>query len=308
MFLLGENVKIIEMTDSLIEQYLEYLRSVRRSSDKTLTAYKSDLSDFADFCANRGIEPAAAAASDLRLFIGDMSLERKAAVSVNRALSVLRGFFRYLARFGIRSGNPAETLKNLKTQSRLPSFLWETEMADFAELPEKEGKLWPARDKALILTMYSAGLRISELCSLKLANFENEYSRARIVGKGGKERYVFFSEEGTAAIKEYLPARAAQIKAEKPTDALFVNKRGGALSVPGARWITGFYSGISNLPKHIHPHALRHSFATHLVNSGCDIRIVQELMGHANLSTTQRYTHVNMEKLKAVYHKAHPHA
>jgi integrase/recombinase XerC len=181
-------------------------------------------------------------------------------------------------------------------------------MADFAELPEKEGALWPLRDKALILTMYSAGLRISELCSLTPASLEQGCTRARILGKGGKERYVFFSEEGTEALKAYIPVREARMKPENPVDALFINKRGGALSIQGARWITSVYSERSNLPKNVHPHALRHSFATHLVNAGCDIRIVQELMGHANLSTTQRYTHVNMEKLKAVYHKAHPHS
>jgi integrase/recombinase XerC len=291
-----------------IENYLNYLSSVRRVSGKTLTAYRTDLRDFADFCANRELEPAAASAEDLRLFIGDMTLERKASVSVNRSLSALRGFFRYLVRFGLRLDNPSETLKNLKTESRLPAFLWEQEMADFAGLPEKEGVLWPLRDKAIIMAMYSSGLRISELCSLRLDSLEKRCSRARITGKGGKQRYVFFSEEGQAALEAYLPARAARIKAEKPVDALFINMRGGALSVEGVRWIIGIYSERSKLPKGVHPHALRHSFATHLVNSGCDIRIVQELMGHASLSTTQRYTHVSMEKLKAVYHKAHPHS
>ena len=181
-------------------------------------------------------------------------------------------------------------------------------LTHFAALPEREGVLWPLRDKAIIMAMYSAGLRVSELCSLKHDSLEKGCSRARIMGKGGKERYVFFSAEGRAALAAYLPARAARVKAEKPVDALFINRRGGPLSVEGVRWIIGVYSERSGLPKNVHPHALRHSFATHLVNSGCDIRIVQELMGHASLSTTQRYTHVNMEKLKAVYHKAHPHS
>jgi integrase/recombinase XerC len=291
-----------------IENYLDYLNSTRRISEKTLLAYGNDLHDFADFCANREIEPDAASASDLRLFIGDMSFERRASVSVNRVLSSLRGFFRYLMRFGLRLDNPSESLKNLKTQTRLPAFLWEGEMADFAALPEKEGILWPLRDKAIIMTMYSAGLRISELHSLKLSSLERGYARARIMGKGGKERYVFFSEEGRETLAAYIPSRATRINAEKPVDALFINKRGGALSVDGIRWIIGIYSQRSNLPKNVHPHALRHSFATHLVNSGCDIRVVQELMGHASLSTTQRYTHVDMEKLKVVYHKAHPHS
>jgi integrase/recombinase XerC len=291
-----------------IENYLEYLRSVRRVSDRTLDAYSADLHDFADFCTNRGVEPSVTGAADLRLFVGDMSLKSKAVVSVNRALSALRGFFRYLNRFGIRADNPAETLKNLKTQAHLPAFLWEREMADFAALPEKPGALWPLRDKALIMAMYSAGLRISELCSLKAGDLEKGCARARVMGKGGKERYVFFSQEGSEALAAYLPARAACLKAENPPDALFISRRGNALSVPGARWIIGVYSEISPLPKNVHPHALRHSFATHLVNAGCDIRVVQELMGHASLSTTQRYTHVNMERLKTVYHKAHPHS
>jgi integrase/recombinase XerC len=298
----------MEKTVDYTANYLDYLRSVRRVSDKTLIAYRADLESFAGFCANRDIAPDTARAEDLRLFIGDMSFERKSAVSVNRALSSLRGFFRYLIRFGTRLDNPMETLKNLKTKSRLPVFLWETEMADFSGLPEKERILWPLRDKALITAMYSAGLRISELHSLKLGSLESGCARARVAGKGGKERYVFFSDEGREALKAYIPARAALVKQEKPVDALFINKRGGALSVQGIRWIIGVYSVRSNLPKNVHPHALRHSFATHLVNGGCDIRIVQELLGHASLSTTQRYTHVNMEKLKAVYHNAHPHS
>ncbi|MDR0383140.1 MAG: tyrosine-type recombinase/integrase [Spirochaetaceae bacterium] len=291
-----------------IENYLEYLRSVRRVSGKTLIAYSSDLREFVNFCANKGLEPSAAEAADFRLFIGNMSLENKTAVSVNRALSSLRGFFRYLTRFGVRADNPSESLRNLKTRPRLPAFLWEREMADFASLPEKKGALWALRDKALIMAMYSAGLRVSELCSLKVSCLENGYARARITGKGGKERYVFFSEEGRKALADYIPARAARVKAENPPEELFISKRGNALSVPGARWIIDVYSRRSNLPKNVHPHALRHSFATHLVNSGCDIRVVQELLGHASLSTTQRYTHVNMEKLKSVYHKAHPHS
>jgi integrase/recombinase XerC len=281
---------------------------VRRVSDRTLVAYCADLQDFADFCANRDVEPSAAGASDFRLFVGDMSLENKAAVSVNRALSALRGFFRYLTRFGVRADNPAESLKNLKKKAHLPAFLWEREMADFACLPEKEGALWPLRDKALIMAMYSAGLRISELCSLKASGLENGCTRARITGKGGKERYVFFSREGSEALAAYIPARAARLKAENPPESLFISKRGNALSVPGVRWIIGVYSQRSDLPKNVHPHALRHSFATHLVNAGCDIRVEQELLGHASLSTTQRYTHVDMERLKAVYHKAHPHS
>jgi integrase/recombinase XerC len=302
-----------------IAGYLGYLRGTRNVADKTFSAYSGDLSDFADFCANIGTEPHAASKADLRNFIADMSLESKAAVSVNRALSSLRGFFRYLLRFGYRADNPADTLRNLKTDSKLPSFLWEGEMADFASLPSKEGALWSARDAALIMALYSAGLRVSELCSLRVGSLEAGRSKARIMGKGGKERYVFFTEEAVAAINAYLPEREARLASLKSAeragagagaaaDALFISRRGAALSVPGVRWIIGVYSRLSALPKNVHPHSFRHSFATHLLNAGCDIRVTQELLGHASLSTTQRYTHVNMEQLKAVYRNAHPHA
>jgi integrase/recombinase XerC len=155
--------------------------------------------------------------------------------------------------------------------------------------------------------MYSAGLRISEVVTLSLKKLEGDFSGGRVIGKGDKERVVFFSDEAKEALAEYLPARQSRIKAEHPTDRLFINRRGGPISVAGVRWIIAQYAERSGLQKNVHPHALRHSFATHLVNAGCDVRIVQELLGHASLSTTQRYTHVDMERLKKVYVKAHPH-
>ena len=180
-------------------------------------------------------------------------------------------------------------------------------MAHFSELPEKAGILWPERDKALIMVMYSGGLRISEAASLTLKSMESDLSTARIIGKGNKERHVFFSDETREALLAYLAVRKDRIKGERPTDRLFISRKGDPISVPGVRWIISKYSERSGLEKNINPHALRHSFATHLVNSGCDVRVVQELLGHASISTTQRYTHVDMERLKKVYNKAHPH-
>jgi integrase/recombinase XerC len=292
----------------VISEYLQYLKAVRRVSDRTLAAYGKDLSHFENYCANYGMICAAADSRGVQRFIADLSAEGNAPVSVNRALSAVRGYFRWLIRTGKRKDDPSANIRNLKTPRALPSFLWEREMAAFAELPEKEGILWPLRDKALILIMYSAGLRISELVSLSLSDLEADLQSGRVIGKGDKERFVFFSEEAAAALKDYLPARAARIRAEFPTEALFINRRGGPISIPGVRWIIGRYGGRLGLGKHIHPHALRHSFATHLVNSGCDVRLVQELLGHASISTTQRYTHVDMEHLKQAYMRAHPHA
>ena len=295
-----------------VQEYLAYLRSVRGVSARTLEAYGTDLSHFSNYCANYGIDSEKAEAYEVQKFIAELSAERQAASSVNRALSSIRGFYRWLVRFGKRADNPCETLRNLRTPRTLPSVLWEDEMASFAELPGSAGILWPARDKALIMTMYSAGLRISELASLTLDKFFGRMEGARIVGKGGKERSVFFSDEARAVLAEYLPERAARIrmaglKGAPPDGALFVSGKGKPLSVPGVRWIIGQYAEQSGLGKNIHPHSLRHSFATHLVNSGCDVRIVQEMLGHSSISTTQRYTHVNIEGLKRVYAKTHPH-
>jgi integrase/recombinase XerC len=290
-----------------VEDYLLYLASVRVVSERTLGAYGRDLSRFGVYCANHETDPPSASAQEVRGFIADLAAEGIAPVSVNRALSSIRGYYRWLPRFGLRPDDPASPLKNLKTPKTLPVFLWEGEMAGFAELPDTAGILWPCRDRALILTMYSAGLRISELVSLSLPALESGLEGARVRGKGDRDRLVFFSPECREALAAWLLERRGRVKGDKPTDRLFINKRGEPISVPGVRWIIARYGELSGLPKNIHPHALRHSFATHLVNSGCDVRLIQELLGHASISTTQRYTHVDMERLRKVYTSAHPH-
>jgi integrase/recombinase XerC len=290
-----------------VQEYLGYLRSVRGVSERTLNAYAGDLFRFSSYCENHGSVPEAAVPHEVQGFIGDLSAEGMASISVNRALSSIRGFYRWLIRFEFRKDNPADNLRNLKTPKNLPVFLWEGEMANFADLPETAGILWPFRDKALILAMYSAGLRISELVTLTIGDLEQDLSGGRVIGKGDKERYVFCSDEAREALAAYLPARHARLQGEHPTEQLFINRRGGPISVPGVRWIISQYAERSGIQKNIHPHALRHSFATHLVNAGCDVRIVQELLGHASLSTTQRYAHVDIERLKGVYATAHPH-
>jgi site-specific recombinase XerD len=289
-----------------ISEYLDYLFSVRFVSAQTLRAYCNDLDRFVTWCQTHNVDMEQADARDVRLFIGELGTKGLAAVSVNRSLSSIRGYFRYLIRFSYRSDNPTASLRNLKTPKPLPGFLWEAEMAQFADLPNTANILWPERDKALILTMYSAGLRISELVFLSMQNCDPDLSSARITGKGNKERFVFFSDEAKDALTAYLPSRAEKIK--KPTDALFISSKGKPISVPGVRWIIAQYAAQYGIEKNVHPHSLRHSFATHLVNAGCDVRVVQELLGHSSISTTARYAHINMEHLKEVYEKAHPHA
>ena len=294
---------MISDKDGRMTEYLTYLRAVRGMSKATLSSYCNNLNHFSAYCDNFNINPVEASARDVRFFIADLSREELAASTINHALSSIRGYYRWLVRLGLRCDNPASAIKNIREPRILPSFLWESEMAKFSQVPEKQDRLWPVRDKALILIMYSAGLRIAELASLSIKNIMKDHSCAKVLGKGNKERMVYFSEEGTKALKEYLLERKKSIN----NDMVFLNMKGKPLSVPGIRWIIKYYGERAGIPKNIHPHALRHSFATHLVNSGCDIRVVQDLLGHANISTTQRYTHVDMERLKQVYLKAHPH-
>jgi integrase/recombinase XerC len=299
-----------------IEAYLAYLASVRGLSEHSLTAYRADLAHFSTYCERLDVLPENASKQEVRDFLGDRSFEGDAAVSVNRALSSLRGFYHYLTRFQYRNDNPAAGQRNLKTPRTLPDFLWEEEMAVFAQLPEQEHILWPERDKAIIMAMYSAGLRVSELVLLQLSSFSgmiretrdtiketiDKMESARIIGKGNKERIVFFSEEARKAVAEYLPSRGMKIKDNHAF--LFINKNGDPITAAGVRWIIRKYSEHFPLPKKVHPHSLRHSFATHLMNGGADVRVVQELLGHASITTTQRYTHVNIERLKEVYREA----
>ncbi|MDR1470211.1 MAG: tyrosine-type recombinase/integrase [Spirochaetaceae bacterium] len=299
-----------------IEEYLAYLASVRGLSENSLIAYRADLAHFSAYCERAGVLPENATKQEVRDFLGDRSFEGDAAVSVNRALSSIRGFYNYLTRFAYRKDNPAAGQRNLKTPQNLPGFLWEEEMAAFARLPEQEHILWPERDKAIIMAMYSAGVRVSELVSLQLSSFNDTIKEgkiegdpmrgtmesARIIGKGNKERIVFFSDEARKALADYLPSRNEKVRGGHTF--LFINKKGGPLSAAGVRWVLRMYSERFPLPKKVHPHALRHSFATHLMNGGADVRIVQELLGHASITTTQRYTHVNIEHLKEVYREA----
>jgi integrase/recombinase XerC len=297
---------------SKINDYLDYLSNVRGMSAQTLRAYYNDLGKFAEWNQHCGIEAEDAEPRDVRSFMEELGTQGLSAVSVNRCLSSIRGFFRYLVRFSLRADDPSTGIRNLKTPKTLPGFLWEREMAQFAELPRTAQCLWKERDAALILTMYSAGLRISEVTSIRLCDCKADFSSALVVGKGDKERQVFFSREAQSAISAYIPERLEKLKERSAVDRLFISMKGKPLSVSGTRWIIAQYSALfdaaTGLDKNIHPHSLRHSFATHLVKAGCDIRVVQELLGHKNISTTARYAHVDLKRLKEVYSHAHPHA
>ena len=314
------------------EDYLTYLGAVRNLSPHTLESYGKDLEKYRQFLQERGVSPEQAGIAEARGFVSWLTREGLSARSVNRMVSGVRGWYRYMERHNQVPANPFAEIRSLHTEKRLPSFLYEEEMARLVEMPTREvpadgDSFWKMRDRAVLETLYSTGCRISELVALNLSDVDLKNRMARVMGKGSKERNVFLGDAAVAALRDYMTLRGIHVKAGSDTDtvragtarqgalpradavrALFLNQRGGRITDRGVRFILGEYLARANFGKRVTPHTFRHSFATHLLDRGADIRAVQELLGHASLSTTQVYTHVGLEKLKKVYRRAHPHA
>ena len=290
------------------DEFLEYLSSMRSLSPNTVIGYRNDLRQFA---AMDGIgaqtDVSAIKTESLRRCIGMLSRQKRAAASVNRFIAALRSFFAYCKKCGYLAVNPALELKTVKNPKRLPRFMTGAEVDKLCAAPTQNELLWEARDRALFEMFYSSGCRLSEMASLTRADLSADYSSAVVTGKGNKDRRVYFEADARAALAAYLADRRARF-GEKDTDAaLFVNQRGKKLSTRGISYIISRYSGIEGINRHVSPHAFRHTFATAMLTGGADVRLVQELLGHANISTTQRYTHVTTDRLIEMYNKAHPH-
>jgi tyrosine recombinase XerC len=302
------------------DAYLIYLGAVRHLSPHTLESYGKDLEKFEAYLGERGIVPESAGVADARGFVAWLTRQGLSPRSINRMVSGVRGWYRFLERRGQAAGNPFTEIRSLRTEKRLPSFLFEEEMARLVEMPSNEPcpdgeEFWKLRDRAVLETLYSTGCRISELVSLDLPDVDLKNHTARVMGKGAKERNLFLGEAAAEVLHSYMSLRPFHVHksdgsgaAAWAANALFINQRGGRVTDRGVRFILGEYLARANLGKRVTPHTFRHSFATHLLDRGADIRAVQELLGHASLSTTQVYTHVGMERLKKVYRRAHPHA
>ena len=296
----------MESVGSKIEEFLSYIYGVRNLSENTLEGYKHDLDLFIDFVgAETDLE--AVTLGDLQLCVAQLTEKKFAATSINRFISAVRSFFKYAFRMGYIKVNPALRLKTIKAPQKMPRFLYPSETEEFCAQPEKTNLLWPSRDEAIIKCLYSSGCRVGELAGLKLRDLSSDLSSAIVLGKGKKERRVFFSTDAVLTLKKYLAERRQFVKKDSSVDALFVNQQATALTIRGIRYIINRYSGIEGTNHHISPHALRHTFATTLLSNGADIRVVQELLGHASISTTQRYTHITTEQLVKTYNQAHPH-
>lgn len=282
-----------------IDKFLRYLEIEKNYSQHTLLNYRLDLEDFVKFLGTLPFENVDYL--QLRKYLAILKEKNLKSRSIYRKISCLRSFFRFLRREGYIKINPVLSLSSPKQEKHLPLFLTEEEMVKLIEAPKAQDER-SLRDRAILETFYSTGMRISELVGLALEDLDFIGGAVKVKGKGKKERLLPIGEKALAAIRNYLDKR------KKQADAIFLNKSGKRLSDRGVRNIVAKYIRITSLRQGISPHALRHSFATHLLNRGADLRSVQELLGHASLSTTQIYTHLTTEKLKNIYDKAHPRA
>jgi len=285
-----------------VEGFLALLAA--RRSRQTVDAYRRDLEDAAQVLA---IPLGAATTDDLERYLADLRARGLAAATVARRLAALRSFYRHLVLVGARSDNPAAELRPPRRQRRLPHPL---SPAEAERLIEAAAGVAPRslRDRALVELLYGAGLRVSEATGLEKAGIDLESRIVRCLGKGDKERIVPIGRQAVEALTRYL-ARGRPFLEKRPRPELFLNARGGALTRAGAFLILRRLAEVAGLePERIHPHLLRHSFATHLLEGGADLRSVQEMLGHADLSTTELYTHVSDQRRREAYFSAHPHA
>lgn len=293
----------------LVDEFLIYLSTVRGLSDNTIIGYRNDLEQFMQFLTPE-IDILTVTRENILLCVGQLSKQKKSAATINRFIAAVRTMFSYGRKFGYIQKDPSIEIKTVKIPKKVPSFMTSAEVNQLCNTPVQNELLWQSRDECLFKMMYSSGCRISEITNLKLSDFMDNYHSAIVTGKGNKQRRVFFGEDARNALARYYQDRKkvmAENHIEKPTDQLFINQKGEPISVAGIRYIITRYSGAEGTNHHVNPHAFRHTFATTMLNNGADVRMVQEMLGHSSISTTQRYTHVTTEKLIEIYNKAHPH-
>ena len=305
-----------------LKAFLQFLKLNRSASSHTVRAYESDLTQFLGHAAvlagitRAALEPAHLDRSALRGFMAELHKRGLSRASAARKLAAARTFLRYLRREGVVDDDAGAMVPTPKRDVRMPVHLSEQEMARLVTAPPSDEPL-ARRDRAILELFYASGLRLSELAGLGIDDVNLSAQMVRALGKGGKQRLVPFNTSTATAIRTYLPDRE-QLRRERPagsgrherrhSDPLFVNYRGTRLTVRSIDRLVRRYAAASGVRPGVSPHALRHSFATHLLQRGADLRAIQELLGHARLSTTQRYTHVNAAQLVEVYKKSHPRA
>jgi len=291
-----------------IAQFLRYLDVERNASDLTIKSYREDLMDLADFLTDEGaraVAPRDVTPVSLRSYVTALHDAGYARTSIARKLASLRSFYRFAQRQGMVDSNPAKPLRNPRSQRKLPHFLSSDEIHGLLEAPDPTTEMG-LRDRAILEVTYSAGLRVSELVGMNDADIDFEEGVVRVRGKGRKERLGALGKYAMTSLRSYFQVRRPAIRTSE--NATFRNKFGGRLTTRSVARMLEKYIQAKGLDARITPHTLRHSFATHLLDRGADIRSVQELLGHKSLVTTQIYTHVSTSSIKAAYGRAHPRA
>ena len=286
----------------------EFLGSLSSVAPRTVEAYRRDLAGFAEWAGRGGVHgPEDVDRLLLRRYVAHLATRHYAKRSIARKVSALRRYFRWAARRGLVAADPSTNLSAPRGDGRLPRVLKQDELTTLLDEPTARAGDDPvlrARDDAVLELLYGSGMRVGELCALSVGDVDVRQARALVWGKGGKQRVVPLSEPAVHALRQWIgPRRDAALAGASATDALFVNQRGRALTPRDVRRVLDRRAASPT-----HPHALRHTFATHLLDGGADLRAVQELLGHADLATTQRYTHVSRERLRSVYDATHPRA
>lgn len=292
------------MSGVTIDGYLAYLRDVRRMSPNTVESYARDLAALAAFAEKRQLDPAALDRRELEAFVRSLMASGLSPRSTARAVACVRGFYKFLAVEQRRESSPADDLRAPRAWAALPKFLDLDEVDRLLAQPDVTTPRG-LRDKALISVLYATGLRVSELISLKSSNLHLREGYLTCIGKGDKERIVPIGQEATDWVQKYLAEGRPKL-VPKSSPWLFVNARGGPLSRVGFWKLLKEYGLKAGITRTISPHVLRHSFATHLLDRGADLRAIQMMLGHADLSTTQIYTHVLEARLRSVYDRFHP--
>lgn len=293
-----------------IDTFVEYLQIEKNASPYTVKYYRNDLEIFADFLQSEGISHIANVTyKDVRIFLTSLYEQELSRRSVSRKISTLRSFYRFLERERYVEGNPFVQLHLPKTSKPVPGFLYQEELDKLFEVNDITIPLGQ-RDQALLEMLYGTGIRVSECQNLRIQDIDFSIGTIFVRGKGRKERYVPFGSFAEIALETYLQEGRNKLlqKSNSDTEFIFLNSRGGHLTTRGIRTILNKIVERASLTVHVHPHKLRHTFATHLLNEGADLRSVQELLGHESLSSTQIYTHVTKDHLREAYMKSHPRA
>lgn len=299
---------------TLIREYLHYLAVEKGLARNTLEAYRRDLASFHNFMKSRahpasGAQPGAddVDQATVVLYLRELSRQGLSSATIARRLAAVRGFFAFLEVEGRVRRDPTRNLGTPKLPRRLPKALTEHEVSAIIDCADARG---PAglRDAAMLELIYAAGLRVSELCSLRVHDINFEAGYVRCTGKGSKERIIPLGEQALEKVRAYLEDGRPALASAVSHDILFLNHHGGRLSRQGFWKIIKRHAALAGVNRHVSPHTMRHSFATHLLEHGADLRSVQEMLGHASVSTTQVYTHLTRDKLKEIYKNAHPRA